>query len=117
MPSRKVQSWRIVLAVAAAMGCTVSAQDMAAGEEVSADLAARLTPAQRKIYDAYHAARSQFDRQFRAYWRSVDAKRELRRAKHIMGQGYTADDYVAASSRRNTQGPSCRPISPGSSRK
>jgi hypothetical protein len=67
----------------------------ASGTEVSADLAARLTPAQRKIYEDWRAVRGQFDGQFRAYWNAVNAKRELRRAKHIMGQSYTAEDYVA----------------------
>jgi hypothetical protein len=95
MSSRKVRNWRIGLALAGAIACAASTPGIAAGEEIGKDLAARLTPAQLKIYDAYRTARSQFDRQHRAYWRAVDAKRELRRAKHIMGQGYIADDYVA----------------------
>jgi hypothetical protein len=92
MRSRTASSWRMALALLGALCCMGSS---VLGEEIGADLAARLTPAQQKIYEAYRAARGPFDREFRAYWRAVDAKRDLRRAKHIMGQGYTAEDYIA----------------------
>src|SRR5262249_24737699 len=95
MPTRKATGWRMVLALAGALACAASVQGVALGEEVGADLAARLTPVQRKVYDTHRPARIQFDRQLRAYWHSVDAKRELRRVKHIMGQSYTAEDYIA----------------------
>jgi hypothetical protein len=94
--SRKIFRWSNGLALAGAMACAAwILPQIAAGEEVNKDLAARLTPAQRKTYDAYRKARAQFDRQFRIYWHNVETKRELRRAKHIMGQAHTADDYVA----------------------
>jgi hypothetical protein len=87
--------WRVGLVLAGVVACGALPPVVASGEEVSADLAARLTPAQRKIYEDWRAVRGKFDRELRAYWRTVNAKRDLRRAKHIMGQGYTADDYVA----------------------
>jgi hypothetical protein len=95
MSDRNIRSWRIGVAIASTLACAAVMPGVTAGEQISADLAARLTPAQRKTYEAYRAERGKFDREFRAYWRSVESKRELRRAKHIMGQGYTASDYVA----------------------
>jgi hypothetical protein len=94
MRNRKIP-WRVGLALAGAAVCAVLPAGAAAAERIGAELAARLTPAQRKIYEAYRAERRRFDREFRAYWRMVDDKRELRRTKHTMGRSYTADDYVA----------------------
>jgi hypothetical protein len=59
------------------------------------ELAARLTPEQRQIYDDYRRARDQFEARLRAYWARVDAKRDARRAKHLLAQPYDADDYVS----------------------
>ena len=95
MRNRTFPRWRVGLALAGAVACGAWPPAVASGEEVSADLAARLTPAQRKIYEDWRAVRGKFERELRAYWRTVNAKRDLRRAKHIMGQSYTADDYVA----------------------
>jgi len=67
---------------------------VAAAEEIGADLASRLTPDQQRAYTAYRTARSKFDREHRAYWNRVDAKRDLRKAKRIMRQPFEADDYV-----------------------
>jgi len=67
----------------------------AGAQEISKDLAAKLTPAQRATYLAYSKAKTQFDRQHRTYWDRVDTKRDARRAKHLLGQTYAADDYVA----------------------
>jgi hypothetical protein len=63
-------------------------------EEIRSDLAERLTPDQLRIYDEYRKARIAFDRQHQAYWRAVDAKRDARRARRMLGQDYTADDYI-----------------------
>jgi hypothetical protein len=63
---------------------------------IAPDLAQRLTPAQQQAYLAYRDARAVFDRQLRAYWRKVEAKRDARRARRLLGQAFTADDYVAA---------------------
>jgi hypothetical protein len=63
-------------------------------EEVTSELAARLTPDQLRTYETYRKARTTFDRQLQAYWRSVDAKREARKARRLLGQAYTADDYI-----------------------
>ena len=38
--------------------------------------------------------RGQFERQLQVYWRSVDSKREARKARRMLGQAYTADDYI-----------------------
>ena len=47
------------------------------------------------MYEDYRTARDRFDRQLKHYWRSVEAKRDARRAKYMMGQAYAAEDYVA----------------------
>ena len=64
-------------------------------QELPKDLAARLTPEQREIYLRYRKARDSHERRHRAYWHSVETKREARKAKRLLGQAYTADDYVA----------------------
>ncbi|KAB2911409.1 MAG: hypothetical protein F9K29_22560 [Hyphomicrobiaceae bacterium] len=67
----------------------------AVAEEIPAELAARLTPAQRRTYEAYRKVRSAFEKRLQAYWRAVDAKRDARRARRLLGQAYTVDDYIA----------------------
>jgi len=64
-------------------------------EEVTPAIAERLTPEQLQIYEQYRKARGAFDRQHQAYWRAVDAKREARKARRMLGQAYTAEDYIA----------------------
>jgi hypothetical protein len=66
-----------------------------AEEPLTADLAARLTPEQRKTYLEWRKARDAHERQHKAYWRRVDTKREARKAKRMLDQAYDADDYVA----------------------
>jgi hypothetical protein len=63
-------------------------------EEVTPAIAERLTPEQLNIYEQYRKARGAFDRQHQAYWRAVDAKREARKARRMLGQAYTAEDYI-----------------------
>ncbi len=63
-------------------------------EEITPELAERLNPDQLRIYEAYRKARTTFDRQLQAYWRAVDSKREARKARRLLGQAYTADDYI-----------------------
>jgi hypothetical protein len=63
-------------------------------EEIQPDLAVRLTPAQQRAYIAYRTARGKFEREHSAYWKRVEAKRDVRRAKRIMRQAFEADDYV-----------------------
>ena len=59
------------------------------------ELVDRLAPAQRTIYEDYRKARDQFERQHRSYWQRVEAKRDARKAKRLLGQEYAAEDYVA----------------------
>jgi hypothetical protein len=66
----------------------------AVAEESLPAVLARMTPAQRAAYDAYHAARAEYQRQARAYWRRVDAKRDARKARRMLGQSYATQDYV-----------------------
>src|SRR6202011_3206814 len=82
--------------VGIALACAgLLAARLAVAEEIGAELAASLTASQRATLIAYRKARGQFERQHRAYWRSITSKRDARRAKRLLGQGYTADDYVA----------------------
>jgi hypothetical protein len=83
----------LALGLACAM---LSPAHAAQAQEVGGDLAARLTPAQQQAYLAYRLARSKFEREHRTYWNRVEAKRDARRARRMLGQAYTADDYVAA---------------------
>ena len=83
--------------LALGLACAVLSPAYAAqAQEVGGDLAARLTPAQQQAYLAYRLARSKFEREHRTYWNRVEAKRDARRARRMLGQAYTADDYVAA---------------------
>jgi hypothetical protein len=64
-------------------------------QELAKELAARLTPEQRKIYLDYSKAKDQHDKRHKAYWLRVEAKRDARRAKRLLGQQYEAEDYIA----------------------
>jgi len=64
--------------------------------KVSPELAKRLTQAQQETYLAYREARTAFDLLHRAYWRKVDGKRDARKARRLLGQTFTAEDYIAA---------------------
>ena len=59
------------------------------------DLADKLTPAQLAAYEAYRTARDRFERQHKSYWQRVEAKRDARKAKRLLGQAYEAEDYIA----------------------
>lgn len=85
----------ILIACALGVAATISSiPHVAHAEEIQPDLAARLTPTQQRTYVAYRTARSKFEREHRAYWGSVEGKRDLRRAKRLMRQAFEADDYV-----------------------
>jgi hypothetical protein len=66
-----------------------------ARSKIFPELAQRLTPAQQGVYLAYREARSTYERETRAYWRKVEAKRDARKARRLLGQAFTAEDYVA----------------------
>jgi hypothetical protein len=67
-----------------------------APSKIPPELAQRLTAEQQQAYLAYREARTAFDRQLRAYWRKVEAKRDARKARRLLGQAFTAEDYIAA---------------------
>jgi hypothetical protein len=81
-----------LMAVAAAVVLLAPA---AWAEELGKDLAAKLTPEQRKVYLDYAKAKGQHDKRHNAYWARVEAKRDARRAKRLLAQAYEADDYIA----------------------
>jgi hypothetical protein len=82
--------------MALALAATISLCPQAARpQEIAKELAAKLTPEQRKIYLDYRAARDGHEKRHKAYWSRVEAKRDARRAKRLLGQAYDADDYVA----------------------
>src|SRR5262245_14379296 len=93
------RAFALCAGLAAALGGTAPAGP-AAAEEIGADLAAKLTPAQRTLYLAYRKAREQFERQHRIYWSRIDAKREARKAKRLLGQPATEEDYIAQNPRK-----------------
>jgi hypothetical protein len=59
------------------------------------ELVDKLTPAQRQTYEDYRKARDQFERQHKIYWQRVEAKRDARKAKRMLGQEYGPEDYIA----------------------
>lgn len=67
---------------------------VASAAEIGEELAARLTPAQQRAYSAYRAARAQYEGSHRAYWARVEAKQNARKARRLLGQAYTVEDYV-----------------------
>ena len=73
----------------------VVAPAVAASQTTPQELAVKLTPAQRQIYDDYRRAREAFEAKLRGYWGRVDAKRDARRAKHMLAQPLSTEDYVA----------------------
>ena len=73
----------------------VAAPAVAASQTTPQELAAKLTPAQRQIYEDYRRARDAFEAKLRTYWARVDAKRDARRAKHMLAQPLSSEDYVA----------------------
>jgi hypothetical protein len=81
------------MAVVVALAVAVPA--VAASQSPAQDLAAKLIPVQRQIYEDYRRARDAFEAKLRAYWARVDAKRDARRAKHMLAQPLSAEDYVA----------------------
>jgi hypothetical protein len=82
----------LLVAIAAAVALLAPT---AWSEELGKDLAAKLTPEQRKIYLDYAKAKGQHDKRHNAYWARVEAKRDARRAKRLLAQAYEADDYIA----------------------
>ncbi len=64
-------------------------------QAIPSELAEKLTPAQQKVYADYRRARDLFERRHRHYWQRIEAKRDARRAKRLMGLAYTPDDYIA----------------------
>jgi hypothetical protein len=66
----------------------------ASATEISPELAAKLTPAQQQLYLAHRAARAQHDKLHRTYWARIEAKRQARKARRMLGQAHTADDYI-----------------------
>jgi len=73
----------------------VVAPAVAASQTTPQELAVKLTPAQRQIYDDYRRVREAFEAKLRGYWARVDAKRDARRAKHMLAQPLSTEDYVA----------------------
>jgi hypothetical protein len=64
-------------------------------QELAKDLAAKLTPGQRQVYLDYSKAKDLHEKRHKAYWQRVEAKRDARRAKRLLGQPYEAEDYIA----------------------
>jgi hypothetical protein len=91
----------LLLGLAATIGpAAVSAQQKASTPDTAGKLppklAERLTPAQQKTYLAYLEVRGVYERELRTYWRKVESKRSVRRAKRRADKALTADDYVTS---------------------
>src|SRR5262245_42281777 len=84
---------RCILALFAA-AAIASWPETSRPQELAKELAEKLTAEQRRIYLDYRTAKDAHDKQHSAYWSRVEAKRDARRAKRLLGQAYDADDYV-----------------------
>jgi len=73
----------------------ILAPGVAASDSIQPELAAKLSPQQRQIYEDYRRVRDQHEAKLRAYWTRVEAKRDARRAKHMLAHPLSAEDYVA----------------------
>ncbi len=82
------------LLVAACSGTGPSIDDKSASP--SAYGVSSLNSDQRRVYDAWKAARGSFDRQADAYWAEIERKKEQRREKRRAGQAFAAADFVLA---------------------
>src|ERR1700740_2635869 len=89
--SRRLALFGLTFAAAA----SALALSRASAQASTTELAEKLTPAQLEAYEAYRTVRDQFERQLKTYWRRVEAKRDARRAKRILGQAYEPEDYIA----------------------
>ena len=90
---------QLILRAATALAIVVAASALvpsgAWAQGPPADLADKLTPAQLTTYEDYRKARDHFERQLKVYWQRVEAKRDARKAKRMLGQDYDAEDYIA----------------------
>lgn len=94
MRTRRTILLRLVTTVVALSAGLASIPGMASAQQIDSSIAARLTPAQLRVYEAYRKARDGFEAQLDQYWRVVDTRRERRRAKHARRIAYTVADYV-----------------------
>jgi hypothetical protein len=69
----------------------------AVAQETMAGKLARLSPEQRRTYDAWKAARALFEAEYDAYWAAVNTKRDGRKHKRSAGRAFTREDYVLTS--------------------
>jgi hypothetical protein len=85
------------MARACALGASLfllPSMGIASATEIGQELAARLTTAQQRVYLAHLEARALYDGDHRAYWAKVLAKQDARKARRMLGQAPTPDDYV-----------------------
>jgi hypothetical protein len=75
--------------------------DDKAGSSADAGVGA-LNAEQRRTYDTWKAARTNFDKQADAYWADIERKKEQRRDKRRAGQSFSAADFVMAHPPRYT---------------
>jgi hypothetical protein len=83
----------VTLSAAQGAAANPSAAERPAGQMPPA-LAQRLTPAQQQTYLAWREARRAYERESRTYWRKVEGKRAARKARRLLGQAFTAEDYI-----------------------
>jgi hypothetical protein len=86
---------RAAFALAIAAAAFTPMPSGASAQGTPKELADKLTPTQLTAYEAYRAARDPFERQFKIYWHRVEAKRDARKAKRMLGKEYGPEDYIA----------------------
>lgn len=74
-------------------GAGLAAPELHAGRDVK-QFTSKLTPPERKAFEAYLAAKTTYDFKVDAYWREVSDKRALRKGKKGRGEALGPDDYV-----------------------
>jgi len=92
--SRGVMLALAVLATAAALMAGSPLARNALAQETAPTKLSLLSAEQRRIYDAWKAARSAFEAEYDAYWAAVNGRRDERKRKRAAGQPYAVRDYV-----------------------
>jgi len=79
---------------AGACAMSVPSLDDKSERSVSVGGVKALNSEQRRIYDAWRAAREGYERQATAYWAAIERKKDVRRNKRRASEAFVASDYV-----------------------
>jgi hypothetical protein len=93
-PIRKMTLIAMAAVLMAGLSLAGPAPAAAASSRGPEKFAKTLSPPERKLFEDYLSAQTEFDFKSDAYWRDVSDKRALRRGKRSRGESPGATDYV-----------------------